>query len=92
MDGRKGSEMRTRSNRTIWAVTCLVAAILLTVAVHPARLFAARPRTTSKPIAKNVIVMIADGWDYNHIEATSYYRYGLAAQQVYNGFPVHYAM
>ncbi len=84
--------MRTRSNRTIWAVTCLVAAILLTMAVHPARVFAARARNTPKPVAKNVIVMIADGWDYNHIEASSYYRYGLAAQQVYNGFPVHYAM
>jgi alkaline phosphatase len=36
--------------------------------------------------------MISDGWHYNHIEATSFYRYGLAGQQVYNGFPVKYAM
>jgi alkaline phosphatase len=47
---------------------------------------------TNKAVAKNVIVMIADGWHYNHIDATSYYRDGLAAQQVYHGFPIQYAM
>jgi alkaline phosphatase len=43
-------------------VTFFAAAILLTMAVHPASLFAARARNTSKPVAKNIIVMIADGW------------------------------
>jgi alkaline phosphatase len=45
-----------------------------------------------KPLAKNVIVMISDGWDYNHLSAASYYAYGKDARQVYNRFPVNYAM
>jgi alkaline phosphatase len=87
--------MNIRSNRTIRvaiSVTCLVAAILLTMAVSPAVLSAGRTRAAHKSAAKNVIVMIADGWGYNHIDASSYYRYGSAARQIYNRFPFRYAM
>jgi alkaline phosphatase len=45
-----------------------------------------------KPLAKNVIVMICDGWGYNHLEAASYYEYGKDARQVFNRFPFNYAM
>ena len=42
----------------------------------------------SKP-AKNVIVMISDGWGYNHVAATDYYT---GKKQEYEKFPVRLAM
>jgi alkaline phosphatase len=45
-----------------------------------------------KPVAKNLIIMIADGWGFNHVDATSYYQDGEADMQVYSEFPVRYAM
>ncbi len=39
--------------------------------------------------AKNVIVMISDGWGYNHIAATDYYG---GRKQGYESFPVRLAM
>jgi len=41
---------------------------------------------------KNVVIMIADGWGFNHILAANYYRYGKSGRQVYERFPVAYAM
>lgn len=35
------------------------------------------------PVAKNVIVMVADGWGFNHVLATDYYVHGEAGSQVY---------
>ncbi len=45
-----------------------------------------------KPLAKNVIVMISDGWGFNHLTAVSYYEYGKDARQIYNRFPFQWAM
>jgi alkaline phosphatase len=45
-----------------------------------------------KPEIKNVIIMISDGWGYNQVTATSYYRYGADSKQVYNRFPFKFAM
>jgi alkaline phosphatase len=45
-----------------------------------------------KPLAKNVIVLISDGWGYNHIAATDYYQHGQTGQQVYEQFPFKGAM
>ncbi|HGJ66859.1 TPA: alkaline phosphatase [bacterium] len=42
--------------------------------------------------AKNIIVMISDGCGYNQIDATSIYQYGKTGTQVYERFPVKYAM
>jgi alkaline phosphatase len=53
---------------------------------------AAPPVGPKKPIAKNIIVMISDGWAYNHLEAVSYYEYGKDARQIYNRFPFQFAM
>ncbi|MCX7835991.1 MAG: alkaline phosphatase [bacterium] len=39
---------------------------------------------------KNVIIFLADGWGYNHIEATNFYL-GVEKQS-YQNFPVQYAM
>lgn len=47
---------------------------------------------TKKPAAKNIIVMIADGRGFRHLQATSYYQYGVDAGQVYNRFPFKFAM
>ncbi len=42
--------------------------------------------------AKNIILFISDGCGYNHIEAASIYQYGEKDKQVYQDFPVQYAM
>lgn len=41
---------------------------------------------------KNIILLISDGWGYNHITATNYYEYGMDKVQVYEGFPLKSAM
>jgi alkaline phosphatase len=43
-------------------------------------------------IPKNIILLIADGCGYNHIDATSLYQYGETGKQVYEQFPVKYAV
>jgi alkaline phosphatase len=47
---------------------------------------------SKKPLAKNIIVMISDGWSWNHITATSYYRTGAAPNQAYVHFPFKHFM
>jgi alkaline phosphatase len=42
--------------------------------------------------ARNIILMISDGWGYNHIDAVSYHTWGQSGRQVYHQFPVRYAM
>jgi len=42
--------------------------------------------------AKNVIIMISDGWGYNHILATNYYTTGQAMVQPYEYFNIRYPM
>jgi alkaline phosphatase len=84
--------MKTQNYRALRAASCLIAATLLGMAVDPAAISAAPAGAPSKPAAKNIIVMIADGWHFNHIDASSFYRYGKAARQLYNRFPFRYAM
>lgn len=43
-------------------------------------------------VPRNIILMISDGWGYNQIEATDYYQYGATGFQIYEKFPVQYAM
>ncbi len=64
--------------------------LVLLAGLTPA--FAASSAAPKKPLAKNVIVMISDGWGYNHLEAVSYYEYGKDARQIYNRFPFQWAM
>jgi alkaline phosphatase len=45
-----------------------------------------------KPIAKNIILLIADGSSFNHQQAASYYEYGQERGQDYTVFPVRFAM
>lgn len=68
----------------------LIAFLILAISVTPA--FAASGSGPTKPAAKNVIVMISDGWGFNHLEAVSYYEYGKDARQIYNRFPFQFAI
>jgi alkaline phosphatase len=43
---------------------------------------------TKEKKAKNIIIMIADGFGYNHLEATNYYSNGKLNTQIYESFPV----
>jgi alkaline phosphatase len=60
------------------------------IGITPA--FAASAGGPAKPVAKNIIIMISDGWGYNHLNAVSYYEYGKDARQIYNRFPFQFAM
>ncbi|MBN1292184.1 MAG: alkaline phosphatase [Candidatus Latescibacteria bacterium] len=42
--------------------------------------------------AKNIILLISDGWGYNHILATEYYNNGAANTAPYAKFPIYTAM
>lgn len=68
----------------------VLALLVLLVGIAPAS--AASSGGSAKPAAKNIIVMISDGWGYNHLQAVSYYEYGKDARQVYNRFPFQFAM
>jgi alkaline phosphatase len=48
--------------------------------------------TARGPNVRNVIIMIADGCGYNHVNAASIYRYGTDGAQVYEKFPVRLGM
>lgn len=41
---------------------------------------------------KNVILMICDGCGFNQIKASDFYEFGREGQQIYENFPVQYAM
>ncbi len=43
-------------------------------------------------VPRNVILFIADGCGFNHLDAASLYAYGLPDAQAYARFPVKYAM
>jgi len=47
---------------------------------------------TKSAAPKNVIVLIADGLGYNQVDAASLYQYGQTGMQIYEKFPVVYAM
>jgi alkaline phosphatase len=64
--------------------------LILALSLTPA--FAAPENDLKKPAAKNIIVMISDGWGFNHLESASYYEYGKDARQIYNRFPFQFAV
>ena len=68
----------------------VIALLILAISITPA--FAAPDSGPKKPAAKNIIIMISDGWGFNHLEAVSYYEYGKDAKQIYNRFPFQFAM
>jgi alkaline phosphatase len=72
--------------KTVTVLFLLLAGIML------AAVFAAPAVAARKPIAKNIIVLIADGRGFNHVEATDYYVYKNNAGQVYTRFPFRAAM
>jgi alkaline phosphatase len=59
---------------------CFLLALLLSVVI---------PVQAQVRVAKNIIIMIADGWGYNQIEATNDWN---GTSQSYQTFPVQYAM
>ena len=67
-------------------VLILPAALVLAGFAH------AQEQPASGPVAKNVIVMVADGWGFNHVLATDYYQFGEAGTQVYEKEFTEYGM
>ena len=71
---------------------CFACASLLVANLGLAAVFSACRNAESEAELRNVIVMIADGWGYNHIIAASYYEYGKDGVQDYEEFPTKTAM
>jgi alkaline phosphatase len=81
--------MRNRPHRrtfVVLAVVSLCAAVLAGLGTGAAA------ADDEPPVAKNVIVMVADGWGFNHDTAGSYYTAGKADARVWNKFPTDRAM
>ena len=55
-------------------------------------LFSASGCMPKKDVPKNIILFIADGCGFNHITAATLYQYGQSGKQVYQQFPVQYAV
>ena len=41
---------------------------------------------------RNIVLMIADGCGFQHVQVTDYYQYGESGRQIYQDFPVRMAM
>jgi len=82
------SLMKSKSVKTVLC-TVLSAALL---AAAPMQALATSSHSSHNPRLKNVILMISDGCGYNEIKAADYYQYGQTGLQVYEKFPVQYAM
>lgn len=66
--------------------------LVFMILVGTAPAAAASEGPSTGPAARNVIIMISDGWGYNHLDAVSYYEYGKDARQIYNRLPFQRAM
>jgi alkaline phosphatase len=84
--------MKIFKKHVMKAIVYLVIVSILAMGLSLTAASAAPPDGPKKPAAKNIIVMISDGWAYNHLEAVSYYEYGKDARQIYNRLPFQFAM
>jgi alkaline phosphatase len=84
--------MRIFRKHVMRAAVCLVIVSILVVGLNLTAASAAPAAGPKKPVAKNIIVMISDGWGFNHLDAVSYYEYGKDARQIYNRFPFQFAI
>lgn len=73
-------------------VSSVSTGILAASVVAPHTGMAAAKGNNGNNEAKNVIVMIADGWSYNQIAATDYFTNGQLGSQVYSHFPTSVAI
>lgn len=75
---------------TLKRIFNMVAVLLIAALV--AGFLMVSPTEAKSKAPKYIIVMISDGWGYNHINATSYYVNGKADGQPYTKFPFQFAM
>jgi len=66
--------------------------LLLLILTVPARAAGSKDGGPAGVTVRHIIVMIADGCGYNHIDAASLYQYGRTGAQVYEHFPVRLGM
>ena len=81
---------RAHARRRLLLTGALLAAVSMTALGRAPVACAAEP--AGRPPVRNVILLIADGWSYNDILATGYYLAGRSGAQVYEQFPVRYAV
>ena len=84
--------MNTRRQRTVKVISYLLLIGILIGGLNLTAAFATPAAGSGKPLAKNIIVLIADGRGFDHVDAANYYVDGKAARQVYNRFPFRFAM
>ncbi len=84
--------MFTRRKQMIKVISYLLLLGVLIGALNLTVAFSAPAARKGKPPAKNIIVLIADGRGFNHVDAASFYQEGKEVRQVYNRFPFRFAM
>jgi alkaline phosphatase len=76
--------MINRPLKTLIAWTAAAGAFALASGIHA--------QEASEPAPGNIIVIVADGWGYNQMEAASIYQHGWRGGQSYQNFPVRLAV
>ena len=77
-----------RTLKTVALGLCL-ASLIWTTGCQTTQSDPENARPSAQPRApKNIIILIADGWGYNHVEAADLYQFGGSGRQAYEGFPV----
>jgi alkaline phosphatase len=66
--------------------------LLLLLCVFTAQALAKPTTNPEKPLAKNIIIMVADGMGFNQFLAGDYYLSGKAGTQPYEQFPFQFAV
>jgi alkaline phosphatase len=86
----RGEIMTLRRN----PIAIAVLTVLLVLCVFAAQALANPGNNTKpmKPVAKNVIILIADGSGFNSRIATDYYQHGAAFAQTYENWPISLAV
>ncbi len=73
--------------RVVMRLSVAMSLVLVTAAATPAVYPA-----PEKPLAKNIIIMIADGSGYNQNDAATMYQYGVTGVQPWDAFPFRFAV
>ncbi len=77
---KKGVFVNMRYNKFVPLLSLLLVITILSCGVF------------KKDAPRNIILLIADGCGFNHIAAASFFQYGQTGKQIYESFPVKFAV
>jgi alkaline phosphatase len=83
---------KTMLNSTVTKLVTGLSVLSILALTANSTALASSPKESPKPLAKNIILLIADGGGFNQMLATDYYQYGDTGMQVYQDFPSRLAV